>query len=143
MYAIIIGAGRIGRAVARWLIEAEHEIVIIDRSSAACATAEEELGSVTVLGDATEAGVLAKAGINRADILIAATHLDDVNMVTCQLAKHRFGVSRIVVQLNDPEYKNLFDMLELGTVISITDLVVGSIQEELGGLLFEQIGELG
>ena len=57
MYAVVVGGGRIGRTIARWLLMAEHEVAVVDRSPAVCSVVEDELGSVSVLGDATEAGV--------------------------------------------------------------------------------------
>ncbi len=143
MYIVIVGAGRIGVPIARWLISADHEVALVERSAAKCAAIEDELGNVAVVGDGAEAGVLAKAGTSRADVLIAATGLDDVNLVTCQLARHRFGVSRTITLVNNPEYRRLFELLGIGMVINVTELIVGNLREELSGLLSDQNGELG
>jgi trk system potassium uptake protein TrkA len=139
MYAVVVGGGRIGRTIARWLLMAEHEVAVVDRSTAACSVVEDELGSISVLGDATEAGVLAKVGANRADALIAATGADDVNLVTCQMAMHRFDVSRTISIVNEPENETLFKTLGVGAVVNITDLAVAGIQENLSGLLVERL----
>lgn len=129
--------------LARWLISAGHEIAIIERSTNVCEAIEEELGSVTVLGDGTEAGVLAKAGANRAAVLIAATGMDDANLVACQLARHRFSVGRTITLIKNPEYQQLFERLGIGTIINTTDIIVGNIQEALSDTLVEQRGEPG
>lgn len=134
MYAVVVGGGRIGRTIARWLLVAEHEVAVVDRSTTACSVVEDELGSVSVLGDATEAGVLAKVGANRADVLIAATGADDVNLVTCQMAMHRFDVSRTISIVNEPENETLFKTLGIVAVVNITDLAVAGLQNELSGL---------
>ena len=138
MYAVVVGGGRIGRTIARWLLMAEHEVAVVDRSPAACSVVEDELGSVWVLGDATEAGVLAKVGANRADALIAATGADDVNLVTCQMAMHRFDVSRTISIVNQPENETLFRTLGVDAVVNMTDLAVAGIQENLRDLLVER-----
>ncbi len=138
MYVVVVGGGRVGRTIARWLLTAEHEVAVVDRSPAECAVVEEELGSVSVLGDATEAGVLAKVGANRADVLIAATGADDVNLVTCQLAMHKFDVSRTISIVNEPENETLFRTLGVGAVVNITDLAIAGIQENLSGLLVDR-----
>ena len=139
MYAVVVGGGRVGRTIARWLLTAEHEVAVVDRSPAACSVVEDELGSVSVLGDATEAGVLAKVGANRADVLIAATRADDVNLVTCQMAMHKFDVSRTISIVNEPENETLFRTLGVGAVVNITDLAVAGIQENLSDLLVERL----
>ena len=141
MYVVVVGGGRVGRTIARWLLTAEHEVAVVDRSPAECAVVEEELGSVSVLGDATEAGVLAKVGANRADVLIAATGADDVNLVTCQLAMHKFDVSRTISIVNEPENGTLFRTLGIGAVVNITNLAIAGIQENLSGLLVDRPGD--
>lgn len=143
MYVVIVGAGRVGVFLARWLLAAEHEVAVVDKDSARCAALDDELGSITVLGDGTEAGILARAGVNRADVFIATTRRDDCNLVACQLARHRFGASRTVTLVNIPDHQMLFDRLGIDVTINTTELVVDRIQEELSGLLVEAVGDLG
>ena len=138
MYAVVVGGGRIGRTIARWLLAAAHEVAVVDRSPTVCSVVEEELGSVSVLGDATEVGVLAKVGANRADVLIAATGADDVNLVACQMAMHKFDVSRTISVVNEPENETLFRTLGVGAVVNVTDIAVAGIQENLSDLLVER-----
>ena len=111
MYVLIVGAGRVGSAIARWLLAGDHEIAVIDKDPERCSAIEEELGGVAVLGDATEATILAKAGANRADLLIATTRREDENLVACQLAKHRFGEGRGVAVRNGPGHVGLLSLL--------------------------------
>ena len=143
MYAVIIGGGRIGAAIAKWLVDAEHEVAVIDIDPSKRASLEDELGSIVVAGDGTEAGTLAKAGANRADIFIATTAQDDENLVACQLAKHRFGASRTVSILNISDHERLFNLLGVDITINTTELLVGRVQEELSEVLVEEVGNLG
>ena len=140
MYVLIVGAGEIGVALARWLVAAEHEIAVVEKDASRCAAVDDELGSISVIGDGTEAEVLAKAGANRADVFIATTGKDDENMVACQLAKHRFGASRTISLANNPDNERLFNLLRIDSTVNTTDLVVGRIQEDPGGLLVEEVG---
>ncbi len=142
MYFVIVGAGRIGTSLAKWLVAADHEVAVIDREAVNCNAIDEELGSVSVVGDGTEAGVLMKAGVNRADVLIAATGRDEDNLVACQMAKHRFNVERTIALVNIPDHEQLFNMLGIGVTINATELVLNKVQEELGGLLVEEIETL-
>ena len=139
MYFVIVGAGRIGISLAKWLVAADHEVAVIDREGVNCSAVDEELGSVSVVGDGTEAGVLMKAGVNRADVLIAVTGRDEDNLVACQMAKHRFNVERTIALANIPDHERLFDMLGIGVTINATELVLNKVQEELSGLLVEEI----
>ncbi len=138
---IIVGAGRIGMSLANWLIGLGHEIAVIDTSLEKCNAIDDELGAITVVGDGTEAGVLAKAGANRAQVLIASTRADDVNLVACQLAKHRFGVAQTITVIENPEYQRLFEQLGIGLVVNATDMIVGKIQSGLDEALAELAGE--
>ena len=143
MYIVIVGGGRVGYAVARWLVGSDQEVAVIDKSATACAALEEELGSITVTGDGTEAETLAKAGANRADIFIAAMDRDEENMLACQLAKLHFGAARTVSLLNVSQHERLFNILGIDATIDKTDLIVGSIQQQLSGVMVEELQELG
>lgn len=140
MYVLIVGAGRVGSAIARWLLAGDHEIAVIDKDPERCSAIEEELGGVAVLGDATEATILAKAGANRADLLIATTRRDDENLVACQLAKHRFGAGRVVALVNVPEHVDLFARLGIDVTVNLTQLLVDRIQEDLAEMMVEDVG---
>ena len=143
MYVLIVGAGRIGVLLARRLLAAEHEVTVIDSDPTRCAALDDEFGSISVLGDGTEAGILARAGANRADVFIAVTGHDDDNMVACQLARHRFGASRTVSLVNIPDHETLFNRLGIDLTINTSQLIAGRIQDELSGLMAEPIGDLG
>lgn len=140
MYAIIVGAGRVGTAIARWLLEAEQEITVIDRDPERFAAIEDELGSVAVRGDATESQVLWKAGASRADVLIATGRCDDENLVICQMAAHLFGVGRVMSIVSISEHVELFDRLGVSESIDTTAIMVEAIEERLGGLLVDDVG---
>ncbi len=141
MYVVIIGAGKIGVAVGRWLIALDHEIALIDRVPEKCVAADEILGSVSIDGDGTEIGVLTKAGANRADLIVAATDLDEVNLVVCQLAIHNFEVQNTVSLVNIPEHEALFDLLGIGSIVNTTDVIVESIKGSLSSEILDRVGE--
>ena len=131
MYVIIVGAGRTGIPLAKWLISGGHEIGIIEKQNDAYDSVSNNLGSVSVFGDGTDKNILSKAGTNRADVLIATTRSDDVNLVTCQLAKYYFQVEKTIAILNDQDNRELFDDLGIDVVVNIADLLVSEIQEGL------------
>lgn len=131
MYAVVIGGGGVGSAVARWLVASGHEVVVIDKDVSRCEAVRDELGSVTVTGDGTEVEVLTRAGANRAGILVAVTGCDDQNLTACQLAKHRFGSSRTMALVNLPNHRRLFELAGVDVVIDATGLVLDRVKNEL------------
>ena len=143
MYAVIVGAGRIGGSLARWLVAAGNEVAVIDWDRSRCQSLEDQLGSISVVGDGTEESILGKAGANRADVFVATTDRDDQNLMACQVAKHRFGASRTISIVNIPDHEPLFNMLAIDLTINITDLIVGKIQDRLGGLMAEELDSVG
>ena len=138
---MIVGGGRIGLAIAKWLVEADHEVAVIDRDSSRCAAIDEQLGSLSVLGDATEASVLARAGTSRADVFITATSNDAENMLACQFAKHRFGTDSILSIVNIPGHDKLFRLLGIDNALNTTDLVIDTLREVTSALLAEESRE--
>ena len=131
MHIVIVGAGRIGGSLGRWLISAGHEIAVVEWERSRCSALDEALGSITVLGDGSDAGALANAGTNRADVLIATTRKDDINLAACQLAKHHFNVARTISVVNVRDHAELFGILGVDVSIDVTEMVLGRIEEGL------------
>ena len=75
--------------------------------------------------------MLTRAGVNRADVLIATTRRDDVNLVCCQLAKHRFGVARSISVASSRDHVDLFGLLGIDAPIDVVEFMVGRIQAGL------------
>ena len=131
MHIVVIGAGRIGVAVARWLLSAGHEIAVVEKDHARCAQIDEAVGSVSVHGSGTDVAVLARAGANRADVVIATTSADDVNLVACQLAKQHFGAARTMSLVNDSERAELFGMASIDASVDVTGAAIGLARLEI------------
>ncbi len=140
MYVVIVGLGQVGQSLAGWLMGAQHEVAVVDWNAARCVAVDDRLGNVSVVGDGTEASVLAKAGTNRADIFIAATGRDDANLVACQIARHRFGVSRTLSLVGIPDHEALFSLLGIDATVSTTELTVDSVKRQMAGLMAEDVG---
>ncbi len=131
MHVVIIGAGRVGSSVARWLVASGHEIAVVERDAGRCAALENELGSVTITGDGTEGEVLARAGVARADAVIATCGSDADNMVACQIARHRFNVALTTGLVRSDDHARLFNLLGIDSPINMIELVTRRIQEAL------------
>lgn len=103
MKIIIVGAGRVGYVVAQSLDAEGHDITLIDRDAEPIEHAANELDVIGCVGSATNLDTLREAGAESADILMAVTESDEVNMI-CALAGRRLGAKNIVARIRDPEY---------------------------------------
>ena len=131
MYVIIVGAGKVGWNLARELIARDREVTLIESNHAKYRVVEEELEHAVQYGDATELWVLERAGIQRADLVIAVTGDDEDNILICQVAKEKYGVARIVARVNNPRNLQHFKLLGIQPAVSATDLILRLIEHEV------------
>ena len=129
MYVLVIGGGTVAYGLALELAELPgYEVLIVERDRARANALREEAGELVVQGDGSEVAFLEKVGAARADVLIAATGDDGVNLVACQVAKHRFGVPRTIARVNDPRNERLFSMLGVDSTVSSAAAVLAQIE---------------
>ncbi len=131
MYAIIAGAGKVGRNLARELIAKGHEVTMIENSRASYLANEGEFEHAVQYGDATELWVLERAGIQRADLVIAVTGDDEDNILVCQVAKEKYLCDRIIARVNNPRNHDHFRLLGIQPAVSATDLILRLIEHEV------------
>ena len=131
MYVIIVGAGKVGWNLARELLEKDHEVTLIESDRQRYETVEEELEHAVQYGDATELWVLERAGIQRADLVIAVTGDDEDNILVCQVAKEKYLCERIIARVNNPRNLQHFKLLGIQPVVSATDLILRLIEHEV------------
>src|SRR5882672_11760036 len=130
-YIIIAGAGKVGWNLARELLEKGHEVTCIEQDRRKYLIVEQELEHAVQYGDATELWVLERAGIQRADLVIAVTGDDEDNILICQVAKEKYGVQRIVARVNNPRNLQHFRLLGVQPAVSATDLILRLIEHEV------------
>jgi len=106
MKVIICGAGQVGWQIARHLSGEKNDVTVIDNNPEAVRRATEVLDVQGVTGFASYPDILERAGARDADMVIAATHSDEVNMVVCQVAHSIFSVPRKIARLRSPSYQN-------------------------------------
>jgi trk system potassium uptake protein TrkA len=131
MYVIIAGAGKVGWNLARELIAKGQEVTLIESDHRRYRVVEEELEHAVQYGDATELWVLERAGIQRADLVIAVTGDDEDNMLICQVAKEKYECQRIVARVNNPRNLQHFKLLGIQPAVSATDLILRLIEHEV------------
>src|SRR6202007_2550884 len=131
MYVIIAGAGKVGWNLARELIAKDREVTLIESDHRRYRWVEEELEPAVQYGDATEMWVLERAGIQRADLVIAVTGDDEDNMLVCQVAKEKYLCDRIIARVNNPRNHDHFRLLGIQPAVSATDLILRLIEHEV------------
>jgi len=103
MRIVIIGSGEVGRHICQQLSGEDHEVVLIDRNADRLKSLEQNLNILTIEGNGASAGILEQAGIAKADLFIAVTDIDEVNLIACIMAKE-YGVLRSVARVRNEEY---------------------------------------
>jgi trk system potassium uptake protein TrkA len=109
MFILIVGAGRVGSGVAKRALDEGHEVSVLDldplsheRLDKDQSTTWEDAGGRFTVGAALEMEALLQAGIEGADVFLAATSGDNTNLVIAQIAQRKFKVPRVVVRVADP-----------------------------------------
>jgi trk system potassium uptake protein TrkA len=133
MRVIIMGCGRVGAELAAQLDREDHEVTILDTNSYQFTRfLPETFGGRTIVGNGIDQDVLRKAGIDHADAFIAATAGDNRNAMASQIAKHIFGVPRVVCRIYDPMREEMYRKLGLRTT-SPTKVGARMLREALEG----------
>ena len=133
MYVIIVGGGNIGYYLAKQLVNAKHEVLLLEKDRLRYRTVSEELGEVVMQGDGCEVAQQTEAGFGRADAVVAVTGSDDDNLVVCQMAKLEHNVPRTISRVNDPRNEKLFHKLGVDATVSSTKIIYNLIEQEVGG----------
>jgi trk system potassium uptake protein len=109
MRVAIAGAGSVGTFIARDLLSAGHEILLIEQNPNVIGKLSPTLDASWLNADACEVSSLADAGLEKADVFVAATGDDEDNLVMAMLAKQEFAVPRVIARVNHPKNEWLFN----------------------------------
>ena len=138
MNIIICGAGRVGYTIAKLLSEQNHSITVIDQSSEDIQKINDSLDVRAIVGKATYPSVLEKANAAEADMIIAVTKNDEINMLICQIAFSIFNVQKKIARIRSKDYLNpkfskLYNKenLPIDVIISPEIEIAKSIQRKL------------
>jgi len=111
MNIVIVGDGKVGFTLASYLAQENHDVTIVDQDAAALEKASETLDVMCVRGNGANVRTLLEAGVDEADVLIAVTTNDEMNMVCCLAAK-QLGAKYTVARIRDPEYTESLTVLK-------------------------------
>ena len=115
MRVIIVGGGRVGRALAARLEDRGEDVVIIEQDGTAVEQARNE-GYTVEIGDGTDTEVLQSGGADNAKTVVATTGDDDVNLLVAQLASSKLDVDRVLARVNNPDNVDAFEDLDVQTI---------------------------
>lgn len=138
MRVIICGAGQVGYSIAAYLAREENDVTVIDIDPHLIAQINEDLDVNGILGHASRPDVLERAGAYDCDLIVAVTHIDEVNMVACQVAHSLFNVPKKIARVRsqaylDPVWANLFSRshMPIDAIISPEIELANAINERL------------
>jgi trk system potassium uptake protein len=131
VFVLIVGGGKVGINTARSLKKMGHEIMLVEQRRSRYDLLLDELEDAILLGDGTEIYVLEKAGIARADLVVAVTGDDEDNVIIAQVAEMKFGVTKCVARVNNPYNQPTYDLLGIDATICAATSMISLIQHEL------------
>ena len=145
MFVLVVGAGRVGAAVATTALRAGHTVSVLDEDPLSHERLDVELGQAWeaaggrfTIGTALEIEALQEAGIDEADVFIASTNGDNTNLVVSQLARLRFEVPKVIARILDPRRAAWYAEQGLHTVcptaIAIDQLEKAALGEAEAGV---------
>jgi trk system potassium uptake protein len=133
MFVIVVGGGNTGSQLAKFLLEADHKVRIIDERPDVLEKLANELPQEIIInGDGSSPTMLEKAGVQDAQVLAAVTGLDETNLVITSLAKFEFNVPRVIARINNSKNAWLFTP-EMGVDASLNQaaILTSLIAEEM------------
>ena len=137
MFILIVGAGRVGSSLARAMLRDGHEVSCLDEDPESHARLElgmerpwEDEGGQFTVGTGLEIDALIAAGIERAEVFVAATDGDNTNIIIAQIAKRRFNVPKVIARVLDPYRAEWYEEQGLHT-ISPTRVAIDLLSEEV------------
>jgi trk system potassium uptake protein len=133
MFVLIAGGGRTGTQLASLLTQLGHEVCLIEHREEILTRLHRELPTeVIFVGHPNDMEVLERAGIERAQVVVACTSKDEDNLVFCFLARQQYQVPRIIARINNPRNAWLFDeKFHVDVALNQADIFASMIEEEM------------
>ena len=138
MRVIICGIGQVGKSIADYLSREDNDVTVIDSNPTLIAQIQDELDLNAIVGQASDPDILDMAGASDADLIIAVTNSDEVNMVACQVGHSLFSIPKKIARIRkqcylDPSWSNLFSRshMPIDVIISPEILVANEIYQRL------------
>jgi trk system potassium uptake protein TrkA len=115
-YIVIVGCGRLGSHLANHLSREGHAVVVIDQTEKRLNELSADFSGFKINGDATHMAVLEEAKLKDADVLIATSHEDNVNLMVAQIALKIYNVPQVLARVFDPQREEVYALLGIDTI---------------------------
>jgi len=142
MYIVIAGAGLVGQGLAERLIEARHDVVVIDMDKAICERLAAELTGLVLHGSATSIEILEQAGMNKADVAVGTMRGDADNLAFALLAKS-FDVARVIARMRNPRYEAAYKQVGVTTTVHVVEVFASQLLLEIEEPHLRQVATFG
>ena len=119
MKVVIVGCGKVGTTIAKCLVDEKHDVIIIDKSQENVDSAISDIDCMAVVGNGAIQSVLLEAQVDTADFLIACTDSDEINILTCLIAR-KSSKCRTIARIRNPEYAKQIEYIMKELDISLT-----------------------
>ncbi len=132
LFIVIAGCGRMGSYIANRLSGDGHSVVVIDTDESSFKGLNSEFSGFKMEGDATEFATLKLAKVEKADIVIATTHEDNVNVMVAQVSKKLFHVPHVIARVFEPRREKVYRELDIESISPIVvagDLFLESVRK--------------
>lgn len=132
MKVVIMGCGRVGARLAGLLDAGGHSVTVLDTDSYSFRRLPPGFKGKALVGNGIDEEALKRAGIDQADAFFSVTQGDNRNIMAAQIAKHIFGVKRVICRIYDPLRQEMYESLELES-ISPTTIIADILVKKLEG----------
>lgn len=139
MNITVIGGGKVGYYLVKTLIEHGHNPTLIESEKKTCSFVANDLDIPIICGDGTSIDVLETASVEESDVFISVTGQDEVNLISCQLAKKLFLVKKTIAKVNNPKNAAVMRQLGIDITISSTDNIAMLLEREIDASKIRQI----
>ena len=133
MFVVIVGCSEVGFFLSRALAATGHEVAVIEREPHRYEVLTENMGMVALLGDGADTDVLRRAGVERADAVVALTGVDSTNLVICQLVRHLSEKPRTITMVKDPKNEPVFEEMGIDMVVNLIHLALAALEAGVPG----------
>jgi len=130
MKVVMMGCGRVGAWLARLLDADGHQVTVLDTDSYSFRRLQTGFKGKALVGNGIDEEALKRAGIEHADAFVAVTQGDNRNIMAAQIAKHEFGVKRVICRIYDPLRQELYESLGLES-LSPTTIFADMLKKKL------------
>jgi trk system potassium uptake protein TrkA len=130
MYILIVDGGTEAEKLAEVLIAEKHNVAVVEKDEERATELADKLDALIIKGEGTEMDILKDAGINKADVVVAMTEDDKVNLMVTEIAKKE-NIKSIAARVNDPENESLYLQAGASMAISATEAIITTFKNAI------------